>query len=135
MSTPKRIQLSRAKGWRKPEGARSVARPSRWGNPFGADGGTVTGQRWAMARENWRYANSTAWLGDVAYSSHSNRRAAVEAAVSVFRTLCAVSARDYPEQFEKWIAPLRGADLCCWCKPDQPCHADVLLELANDGAS
>jgi hypothetical protein len=25
---------------------------------------------------------------------------------------------------------LRGMDLICWCAPD-PCHADVLLELAN----
>jgi hypothetical protein len=29
---------------------------------------------------------------------------------------------------------LRGKNLACWCKPDQPCHADVLLELANDPA-
>ena len=26
---------------------------------------------------------------------------------------------------------LRGHDLACWCPLDQPCHADVLLELAN----
>jgi hypothetical protein len=26
---------------------------------------------------------------------------------------------------------LRGKDLACWCRPDQPCHADVLLDLAN----
>jgi hypothetical protein len=26
---------------------------------------------------------------------------------------------------------LRGKNLACWCKLDQPCHADVLLELAN----
>jgi hypothetical protein len=26
---------------------------------------------------------------------------------------------------------LRGRDLCCWCPLDQPCHADVLLDLAN----
>ena len=26
---------------------------------------------------------------------------------------------------------LRGRDLACWCALDQPCHADVLLELAN----
>jgi hypothetical protein len=26
---------------------------------------------------------------------------------------------------------LRGKDLACWCKLDEPCHADVLLELAN----
>jgi hypothetical protein len=26
---------------------------------------------------------------------------------------------------------LRGKDLVCWCRLDQPCHADVLLEIAN----
>ncbi|QPG72649.1 DUF4326 domain-containing protein [Mycolicibacterium mucogenicum DSM 44124] len=26
---------------------------------------------------------------------------------------------------------LRGRDLACWCPLDQPCHADVLLEVAN----
>jgi hypothetical protein len=29
------------------------------------------------------------------------------------------------------LSPLRGHDLACWCPLDQPCHADVLLELAN----
>ena len=26
---------------------------------------------------------------------------------------------------------LRGKNLACWCRLDQECHADVLLELAN----
>lgn len=26
---------------------------------------------------------------------------------------------------------LAGRDLACWCRPDLPCHADVLLEVAN----
>lgn len=29
------------------------------------------------------------------------------------------------------IRSLRGKNLACWCPLDQPCHADVLLELAN----
>lgn len=29
------------------------------------------------------------------------------------------------------IARLRGHDLACWCPLDSPCHADVLLEIAN----
>lgn len=29
------------------------------------------------------------------------------------------------------IKALRGFGLCCWCALDKPCHADVLLELAN----
>jgi hypothetical protein len=30
-----------------------------------------------------------------------------------------------------WEASLRGKNLACWCALDKPCHADVLLELAN----
>jgi hypothetical protein len=33
-TSPARIQLSRAKGARLPPGARSVARPTRFGNPY-----------------------------------------------------------------------------------------------------
>lgn len=29
------------------------------------------------------------------------------------------------------IEKLRGKNLACWCAPDAPCHADVLLEIAN----
>jgi hypothetical protein len=29
------------------------------------------------------------------------------------------------------IDELRGKDLACWCSLDKPCHADVLLEIAN----
>ena len=29
---------------------------------------------------------------------------------------------------------LRGKDLACSCPLDQPCHADVLLEIANGGS-
>lgn len=29
------------------------------------------------------------------------------------------------------VAELCGRNLACWCAPDAPCHADVLLELAN----
>jgi hypothetical protein len=31
----------------------------------------------------------------------------------------------------KALPSLRGRNLACWCRLDQPCHADVLLELAN----
>jgi hypothetical protein len=37
------------------------------------------------------------------------------------------------ERFRKPIGELRGKDLACWCPLDQPCHADVLLEIANAG--
>ena len=30
------------------------------------------------------------------------------------------------------VTPLCGKNLACWCSLDADCHADVLLELAND---
>jgi len=32
---------------------------------------------------------------------------------------------------EEIVAELRGKNLSCWCQVGQPCHADVLLEIAN----
>lgn len=32
------------------------------------------------------------------------------------------------------VEELRGFDLACWCKEGDPCHADVLLEIANSPA-
>lgn len=29
------------------------------------------------------------------------------------------------------LSELRGKKLACWCRLDDECHADVLLELAN----
>jgi hypothetical protein len=32
------------------------------------------------------------------------------------------------------ILKLRGKNLACWCKLSEPCHADVLLRIANEDA-
>ena len=29
------------------------------------------------------------------------------------------------------VTPLTEKNLACWCKPNEECHADVLLDLAN----
>ena len=48
-------------------------------------------------------------------------------AVSLFKAdQC--SSQSYRRQVR---AVLRGKDLACWCPLDQPCHADVLLKIAN----
>lgn len=47
----KRIQRQRTKGWRMPEGAVYVGRPSRWGNPY-----TIAEQGWPLlAVQQFRY--------------------------------------------------------------------------------
>ena len=30
------------------------------------------------------------------------------------------------------IGELKGKNLACWCRLDQPCHADILLKIANN---
>lgn len=36
-----------------------------------------------------------------------------------------------PAFSERARRELRGKNLACWCKPGAPCHADVLLKIAN----
>lgn len=92
---PQRIQLSRKKGWRKPDNTVVVSRPSRWGNPWkvGRDGSAVQ-----CIERYRRFVNGNIW-------SFPNKEVI---------------------QFN-----LRGKNLACWCKIGDPCHADILLEIAN----
>jgi len=108
VSGPKRVQLRRTKGWRKPAGAVVVARPSKWGNPFSL-ASYRAGHPGADERELRRLA------------------------VADFRALLQGDPAGGPPYPRKSIGELAGHDLCCWCPLDQPCHADVLLELANPG--
>lgn len=106
-AVPERIQLRRTSGWRKPDLAVVVTRPGRWGNPF------VVGRAFPAA---WNYT------GD----GRTRVRDAGHA-VDLFRALM----RESPAQSALARTELAGRDLACWCPLDQPCHADVLLELAN----
>jgi hypothetical protein len=104
---PKRIQRRRTKGWRMPEGAVAVDRSTAWGNPF------VVGQDGTAAECTALYRNLLNGL--ICLSS----KASVEAQKA---------ARAHVMQ--NWQS-LRGKPLACWCRPGAPCHADLLLELAN----
>ena len=48
-------------------------------------------------------------------------------AIAAFERQAAAQMAACPD----WYAPLRGKNLACWCPLDKPCHADVLLRLAN----
>lgn len=104
---PERIQLRRAKGWRLPDGAVSVARPTRWGNPY------VVGQHGTAAECVHFYG-----LLICGYLLLSESPTIAE-------------QRGIRNDVLDHIEELRGHDLACWCRSGQPCHADVLLELAN----
>jgi hypothetical protein len=89
-----------------PEGAVYVGRPSTWGNPY--------------------------------------RRSDPALAVALFRDLLArapvadgswARAKRGETVYDTIRRELAGRDLACWCPLDKPCHADVLLEIANDGGA
>lgn len=41
--------------------------------------------------------------------------------------------RSRPELVARARLELAGRDLACWCRPGDPCHADVLLRVATVG--
>lgn len=108
---PERIQLRRTKGWRKPEGAIVVARPSKWGNPYRIDD----------YRADWPDATDA----DLRSMAVSDFRGLVEGRWDHLDP----RPPAYPS-VEEIRAELAGRNLACWC-PGPPCHADVLLEIAN----
>lgn len=134
---PVRIQLRRTKGWRKPEGAVVVSRPSIFGNPF----------RPILSEccPNWDVIDDN----DVRYLIDHKRAHAMPHLVTSRAEAVANAVRLFSDDLTYWLggrlqnAPelaaavdgLRGHDLACWCPLDQPCHADVLLEIANGNPS
>lgn len=139
-SAMKRIQRQRKKGWRMPEGAVYVGRPSRWGNPFSADSERV--REFARRLDFWpteqtgRYYAARLfglWMEGPRRVESLRRWGPtlefVEGWIGGTAYMEGVGVIDVPMRPD--ITPLRGRDLACWCPLDQPCHADVLLELAN----
>lgn len=103
---PRRIQRKRTKNWRMPPNTVSVTRPGMWGNPYriGKDPNIDTAED-AVKAFRWMIERGAGW--------------------------------DYPG-IPAIRTILRGKNLACWCAVwteeglRVPCHADILLELANE---
>jgi hypothetical protein len=105
---PERIQLSRRAGWRMPPNTVKVDRSTRWGNPFRTHGdGVPMDAALAVSLFESMLAKEGGFLAEI----RGRGRVLTELA----------DIRREP----------RGKNLACWCKPGTPCHADVLLRLAN----
>jgi hypothetical protein len=124
-AAPRRIQRQRATGWRKPPGAVYVGRGSVWGNPF------IVGQ-----------TTPTDWHPGFAGIAVTDRAHAVDLlrqylAWRAERPAGWSSPTGPTYQWESTIRTLQGRDLMCWCPlvgsdgTPVPCHADVLLEIAD----
>lgn len=121
---PERIQRKRSKDWRMPENTVYVGRPSKFGNP------------WSLKR---------------AYESGLFKPEFVpQVVVAEFKAWLTREASPNDEHLGYWLKPemvaqkeyilshlheLKGKNLACWCPAGQPCHADVLLRLANTACS
>lgn len=108
---PKRIQRSSAKGWRMPENTVYVGRT--------LGGGEMRGEpsRWG----NWHIVGE-----------HGTAQECVE---KYERDIQDWRGQVGEAVYQEWLKPLRNQDLACWCPLDKPCHADVLLRLANTAST
>lgn len=84
---------------------------------------------WRMPPNTVKVDRSTNWGNPVKVGPGCTAQQAVD----VFRRAIEDNNRSFLLCFEPRDVPrkLRGKNLACWCPLDQPCHADVLLELAN----
>ncbi len=81
-----------------------VGRGSRWGNPFT---GHANRDAAAMFHE---------WLSGSPNYDDTYR----------------INRQTYDRRWvREHLSRLTGRPLACWCSLDQPCHADVLIALAN----
>ena len=147
---PERVQMTRDRLWRRnhPD-AVIVDRRTKWGNPFRLR------SRDALARVPAVHHSDREWEHESRISADGMEHAywhpdgrvipcrirCMTAAETVECYRAYVTGGGWP--LEGWMttlgaptvaeirAELAGRDLACWCRLSQPCHADVLLDIAN----
>ena len=120
MSKSIRGQRKRTKGFKLPPNTVSVCRPGRFGNPFKPAECRAAGyqgtdreikQRCVDAFRAW-LCNPDGWLNWDGEEAEARKQAILHS-----------------------LESLRGKNLACFCALNEPCHADVLLEMANIGGA
>lgn len=145
-----RLQRQRTKGYRIPPNAIYVGRPSPWGNPFAwndnrapwmalavGERADAEGRRSAAVKlYRWWMEGTDPKAFPMDTEDHGGP--AIEYTNGVVRSFRSMASgmgammwlrEPLPVPHPPDLAPLRGHDLACWCPLDQPCHADVLLEM------
>jgi hypothetical protein len=122
--TPKRIQLRRIKGWKKPENTTVVTRNTRWGNPYviGKDGTReqCVGQFQAMLLGRLLPEGGTqAYLNNIVTIQRARSELRGKN-LACFCRLCPAHADGKPLGVE--------------CSDCAGCHSDVLLRWANEAS-
>lgn len=123
---PARVQRKRTAGWTAPLDAQGrkpvyVGRPTLYGNPFQV--ARVAGGLWVV------FVDAANGVTGREVATVSSEREARQTAVDEFRAMLRTPGG--AEQAEFFAQRLHGRDLMCWCPIGMPCHADVLLSIAN----
>lgn len=105
-----RIQRRRTKGWKMPADAMCVTRPGPLGNPFS----TATAFRlWLL--HGAITVTELVQSEFLPFNQHANALLAMRR-----------------QQILQRIPELKGRRLACFCEINSDCHADLLIELANE---
>lgn len=144
--TPQRVQRTRGAGGGIPDGAVYVGRPTRWGNPFRVEK-VPNWPTWAGANPRRVVTDGSEGVKEwpipdarkaVVFESRAHANAwhqarATTYAVDLFALHTGpMGSYEYgPDDLAALRADLGGRDLACWCPIGTPCHADILLDLAN----
>jgi len=118
MSETTRGQYQR--GTKLEPGQSLVARPSKWGNPF-----RVISER---GKHQWLFRvliPGEPCFGDFVHKSDAHGKS-----VKLYRQWFEEKVASDPA-FKRELRVLLGQELMCYCAPDMPCHADVLIEYLN----
>lgn len=112
-------------------------RLATWKPGIGLWGGLMPERIQRLRTKGWRMPDGVyvgrptmwgnRWVVGVWSNTLGRPVATVEECVELYRL------HMWPEAHHRaWVREnLRGKNLICWCRLDRPCHADVLLELAN----
>lgn len=119
MITVKRIQRRRTKGWRMPPNTVYVGRGSKWGNQFYVD-----------PEHTLDTHNPPEHIASI-FACKTAKEAIRKYKNTNIRNSDYLPKRKLYKQIYDIRKELGGKNLACWCPLDKPCHADILLKLAN----
>jgi Domain of unknown function (DUF4326) len=132
---PRRIQRSRARGWRMPADTIYVGRPSRWANMFWPGQRVISPGAWGCKASPYLGCRARGEYGTGARAYRISVVRDLADAAALFASYVHADPSGWPPEEIQYT--LGGYDLACWCPPagvaGSPvrCHADVLLDLAN----
>ena len=120
MEKPIRVQRKRTKGYKLPENTVCVTRGTPFGNPFKVE--TALDGLFFISCRIW---NLVYIKRENCPDFYTHKFDAINGSIECFK----IAMKDYRPAI---LSQLRGKNLACFCPLNQPCHADHLLEIANE---